>query len=306
MKDTPGHATQASMVGLIRRLSKPLRPRPAGVRPRLLKLEDIRAVLFDVYGTLFISGSGDVGTDAPAGRASAFAAALRAGGFTGVTPAVHRRGPILLRDAILRAHNTSRARGIRHPEVRIDRLWTRMLRSLVAKRQLRGRVTRAAISRTAVTYECLINPTWPMPAAADVLKALGARKLKLGLVSNAQFFTPLLFDALLRRSPRELGFVSRLCIWSFQHGQGKPSPRLLSIALQRLKRHHGVQPRQVVYIGNDMLKDIQPAVELGCRTVLFAGDRRSLRLHKDTAAGQLRPDAIITRLDQLLRILGGS
>jgi len=297
--------SQAALVEQIRLLSKPLRPRPTGVRPRLPKLKDIRAVLFDVYGTLFISGSGDVGTDAPAGRANAFAAALRAGGFTVAAPAVCLCGPALLRKAILHAHKASRARGIRHPEVRIDRLWTRLLRGLAAQGRIRGRMTRTAVLRTAVAYECLINPTWPMPGVSDALEALGARGLKLGLVSNAQFFTPLLFDALLGRSPRELGFMSRLCIWSFQHGHGKPSPKLLAMALRRLKQHHGVRPREVVYIGNDMLKDIQPAAELGCRTALFAGDRRSLRLRKEIATGHLRPDAIVTRLDQLLQILGG-
>ncbi|MEM1063656.1 MAG: hypothetical protein AAGJ97_15130, partial [Planctomycetota bacterium] len=44
--------------------SMPLEPKPTGVEPRLPEIAGIKAVLFDVYGTLFVSGSGDVGTAA--------------------------------------------------------------------------------------------------------------------------------------------------------------------------------------------------------------------------------------------------
>jgi len=33
---------------------------------------------------------------------------------------------------------------------------------------------------------------------------------------------------------------------------------------------------KTLYVGNDMLNDIWTATEAGCRTVLFAGDQRSL------------------------------
>ena len=40
----------------------PLEPLPTHVTPELKKLRDVRAVVFDVYGTLIVSGSGDVGS----------------------------------------------------------------------------------------------------------------------------------------------------------------------------------------------------------------------------------------------------
>jgi len=39
----------------------PLTPIPTGVEPRLEGMQNFRAMLFDVYGTLLISGSGDIG-----------------------------------------------------------------------------------------------------------------------------------------------------------------------------------------------------------------------------------------------------
>ena len=39
-----------------------MEPLPTGVEPSFTELPDIRAVLFDVYGTLLISPAGEVGT----------------------------------------------------------------------------------------------------------------------------------------------------------------------------------------------------------------------------------------------------
>ena len=40
---------------------KPLAPLPAGVEPRGRLNAPLKSVLFDIYGTLLISGSGDIG-----------------------------------------------------------------------------------------------------------------------------------------------------------------------------------------------------------------------------------------------------
>ena len=49
-----------------------------------------------------------------------------------------------------------------------------------------------------------------------------------------------------------------------------------------------------------MLKDVWTAAQAGCRTALFAGDERSLRLRKDDPRTQgLRPDVVLTELVQL-------
>jgi putative hydrolase of the HAD superfamily len=53
-------------------------------------------------------------------------------------------------------------------------------------------------------------------------------------------------------------------------------------------------------VGNDMLKDIWPAARLGCKTALFAGDRRSLRLREDDErCRELEPDLVVDDLSQL-------
>ena len=63
----------------------------------------------------------------------------------------------------------------------------------------------------------------------------------------------------------------------------------------------GVSPGSVVYVGNDMRNDLQPASEFAWQTVLFAGDRRSLRLRRDNSECRgILPDMVITDLGELL------
>jgi len=60
----------------------------------------------------------------------------------------------------------------------------------------------------------------------------------------------------------------------------------------------------VLYVGNDVRNDVAPARSCGCRTALFAGDRRSLRERSDEpdCAG-VRADVTLTALEQLPRVL---
>lgn len=48
------------LLSIIREHSAPLQPLPTQAKRSLSLLKDIRAVLFDVYGTLFISSAGDI------------------------------------------------------------------------------------------------------------------------------------------------------------------------------------------------------------------------------------------------------
>ena len=58
-------------------------------------------------------------------------------------------------------------------------------------------------------------------------------------------------------------------------------------------------------VGNDLLNDIAAAARCGCRTALFAGDTRSLRLRTDNLeCARLKPDCVISDLQQLKTVLG--
>jgi putative hydrolase of the HAD superfamily len=283
---------------ILYRLSRPLEPQPTGETPRLAKLADVRVVLFDIYGTLVISGSGDVGTSGEATRSDAFAAAVAACGLPAATSTADEANGTLV-DVIREHHRRAEDSGIAHPEVSILEVWADVWNELLR----RGWTTTAAdevdFARLAVEFEGRANPTWPMPGLMDCLAALRSRSIELGLVSNAQFFTPELFPALVDRSLDELGFDPQLRYYSYEHRHAKPSAEMYRLAAETLASR-GVSPSEVVFVGNDLRNDVMPAAATGFRTVLFAGDARSLRWREnDPSCAGVEPDEVITELAQL-------
>lgn len=288
------------LIARIRELAVPLEPRPAGHSERIQDLEGIRVVLFDVYGTLIVSGSGDIGIGSAQDSEAAFGAALREAGLMPPQglPADFR-GTECFEDVIGEFHAASRAAGVEFPEVDIRQVWARVLERLPAG-SAEDEPTESRLRELALEYECRTNPVWPMPGMAETIEALARRGKRLGIVSNAQFYTPLLFHAFLGRSPEGLGFEGELCSWSYRLGEAKPSTSMFQPILERLHRQ-GIAPGQVLYVGNDLRNDIWPASRLGCRTALFAGDLRSLRLREqDPCCDGLSSDLVIGELCRLL------
>jgi putative hydrolase of the HAD superfamily len=263
----------------------------------------LRAVIFDIYGTLFVSGSGDIGVDAAGNRAGAMSAALESGGLRLTDAAAEV--PALFTDAIRRAQALRRAQGVQFPEVEIRHVWAEFLRTLLDRELAAGAMPDAdGVERICVEYECLVNPVWPMPGLAECLSRMHDSHLLMGIVSNAQFFTPPLFEAFLGRGVEGLGFEPFCTLYSYKLLEAKPSTRLFELLVAGL-REHGFAPEQALYIGNDMRNDIAPAREMGLKTCLFAGDARSLRMRAgDPLVEGVTPDRVMTDLAQLREITG--
>jgi putative hydrolase of the HAD superfamily len=289
-------------VEIFRQHSAPLEPQPTGESSRLVRLPGIRAVFFDVYGTMFVSGSGDLGTANNASSTEAMGRALEACGVTYRGPA---QLPIdLVYQAIERTHKRLRADGIDYPEVDIVEIWSEVVaelaeRNLIDKRAWGG----DELKCLAAHYEARANPVWPMPGLLACLDRLRKARIVLGIISNAQFFTIELFPALLGKRVEELGFDPQLQYYSCRHHRAKPGTFLHQQA-ERVLEARGIKPREALYVGNDLLNDVLPAFKLGFRTALFAGDGRSLRWRKDDPrVTGVTPDLVITHLAELELII---
>ncbi len=247
----------------------------------------IRCILFDVYGTLFISASGDIC-------------------FTKkIVQETHKIEHLLERfkikmnaktllthffNTVEKQHEELRQKGIDYPEIEIDQIWMRVI----------GSDNRERARAFALEFELIVNPAYPMPHLKEVLKELKNRHIVLGIISNAQFFTPYLFDWFLKSDLKNLGFEPNLTLFSYKFGYAKPSKFLFEDASSRLKEIN-IPTDSVLYVGNDMLNDIYPAQRAGFMTGLFAGDARSLKLRDDEpVCEKLSADIVITDLVQLL------
>lgn len=264
----------------------PLNPDPTRIQAKGRLHPPVRCLLCDIYGTLFISGSGDIGSAGCTGaQEKALGELLAKYDLPFSADQVRQR----LRGAIEADHRRARAMGTDFPEVRIDQLWQTVL----------GWSNLDRVQKFAVEYEMILNPVWPMPGLEDLLAHCTGKGIRLGIISNAQFFTPLLFEWFLGADATALGFDPRLTFYSYAHALAKPSLGLFRLAREQLDRM-GIVARQVAYIGNDMRNDIVAAHGGGFQTILFAGDARSLRLRKDDpCCRKASADLVVTRLDQL-------
>ena len=274
---------------LIKTRSAPMEPTPTGLSPAGALRAPVRAVLFDVYGTLFISGSGDVEVLKDSVQIGSLGVLLRRYGVSEEPESVRRA----FYERIETLHEEGRREGVDHPEVVTERVWADVL-DLESPEQYR---------LFSLEYELLFNPVWPSPGLETVLQEVRSRGTVMGIVSNAQFFTPLLFKAFFNRDVREIGFDPELVLYSYVYGYAKPSPFLFERARETLGTRD-VKPEQVLYVGNDMLNDIYAASLTGFQTALYAGDRRSLRLRReDERCRGTAPDLAITDLRQLSDVL---
>jgi putative hydrolase of the HAD superfamily len=287
-------------------------------------------VLFDIYGTLFISAAGEIqhiadvadiadiqdSRNEEGGRAEGMTVpGALSGEYTG--PFRRKELAAYFHSAVLKIHR-ERAAQTPFAEVRAEEIWAAFLRSRPSPAKTSAFLPGSPEERAeelALRFELAVNPVYPMPGLEETLGGLKKAGYILGLISNAQFFTPLLFDAFLGAPPEALGFDPSLLVYSYEAGEAKPSPRLFARALDRLALR-GIGAENCLYVGNDMRNDIRGAASAGCQTVLFAGDGRSLRLRETgpaagglsfsmpggPAAGSILPSAVIRRLTDLLSL----
>jgi FMN phosphatase YigB (HAD superfamily) len=222
---------------------------------------NIRALIFDVYGTLLEVGppppDADVRwrqlcqdvlqTEAPLSRLD----------FSTATSKV-----------IAQLHAAARARGIPWPEV----CWPSVVAEIVpALAQLAPPAREEFLFRQIQTG----HTTEMAGETASALRQFKDQACLLGIASNAQAYT--LRELQEGMAPHRLGmdlFERDLSFWSFQHGFSKPSPHVFRILTARLEAR-GVRPGQTIMVGDRLDNDIEPGKAQGWRTWLFspsAGD----------------------------------
>ncbi|MGD9082337.1 MAG: HAD family hydrolase [Desulfobacterales bacterium] len=272
---------------LISNYIEPISPLPTSLKPSGNLEEKIEAILFDLYGTLFISRSGDIGMakkNSP--QREKLEKLLQKFGTKKDSQSVLNR----FYAAIENQHELLKKKGVDFPEVEIDQIWMRVLKNDNLE----------SVREFAVTFELIANPVYPMPNLETLLSVCQDSNVLMGIISNAQFYTSYLFNWFLGSTPEYLGFHPDLILYSYKFGYAKPSTFMFQVASERLK-DMDISVHSALYIGNDMLNDIYPAKKIGFKTGLFAGDERSLRLREnDPKCKNLSADLVITDLVQLL------
>lgn len=281
-------------------------PYKTDVDALLKPIKGIKAILFDVYGTMLISGTGDIGISEEKRNQFPIAQILKNHNFNLISheDIIDEQFSLLLGHFIREEHNERKKSGTLYPEIDIIEIWDQILRELINNHYISGSIEKFEIQKSALIYECMVNPVWPMAGLHEVLEYFYTKKYKLGIISNAQFYTEEILRTVTNFEIDKTKFDPDLLLYSYREKEAKPSKDFFLKAVTKIKKMYNIEPNEILYVGNDMLNDIFTANQCGCRTALFAGDRRSLRLRSsDFRCKELKPDLIITEMVQLRNIL---
>lgn len=274
--------------------------------PLLKRLNGIEAVLFDIYGTLLISGTGDISIATEKQNIFSIDSLLKKQGIEILHDHINQLFQETYHHCIKSSHEKSKNAGVDFPEVEIRDIWREILKTMADQQWISLPLEdQYSLECLSLEYELMSNPVWPMENTKEILHYLKDTGMELGIVSNAQFYTPLTLETLLGAPLKDWGFQEELQSWSYQLGRAKPSKDLFKGPMEALAKK-GLPPAKILYVGNDMLNDIYTAEQWGCKTALFAGDKRSLRRREgDSRCIGIEPDLILTDLSQLKECLHG-
>jgi putative hydrolase of the HAD superfamily len=279
-------------------------------------LVDIRAMVFDVYGTLFNYWKPEFASE-DTKQKSLLAAFEKTISFFGMERYLAEMNPQeapektlsdLYHGLIALRHKLSLDKKIEFPEVKIEEVWNMIV--LMLKR--RGYVPDAAIAKDASDFARCVAFYYNFrsfrrglyPGVAAALKTLSDNNILLGIVSNAQFYTAMDLTLFLRDQTKgDIDDLSKLfdpdlLFFSYEYGVSKPNPLLFRKLFDALYEFQ-ILPSQVLFVGNDLVSDIKPAGEAGMKTGFFVGDKESAFVHD--SAGTVVPDIAFRTWDELPR-----
>jgi putative hydrolase of the HAD superfamily len=277
------------------------------------KIHDVRAVICDVYGTLinyWKPGFEDNHTREKL-LLSAFRQIIDRFKIEQYLLEMSPHDPAektlsdLYNGVISLNHQNASKRGVLYPEVRIEKVWELIL--MMLKRhgyqpEHYFKMEASDIPRSfAYTYNFLSLGRELYPGVVEALQQLKSNNIVVGILSNAQFYTPIDLTLMLRdQSNQKIEdylelFEIDLTFYSYEYGFSKPNQLLFRRLFDALYEYN-ILPSQTVMVGNDLFIDIAPAKAAGMKTALFAGDEFSFFTHNEE---DVVPDIVINQWTEL-------
>jgi hypothetical protein len=301
-----------------RDLPWPAPPKPERVkaRPHLAPLPGIRAVLWNVYGTLLAVPFGELVFEHPQPFVMSMALEKTIAEFK--MWASMSRKPGAPSEYMLHLYKTqfdeqrlAPSPGEKHPEIACDRLWEGLIKKLFQKDYQFDAGFYGSLNefsrKVAYFFHASLQGTTCYPGASAALRAVGDAGRVQGLCADGQCFTAVQLQRGLNAEGDGLRLEAVIPpesqVLSSEVKGKKPSERLFRHALERLEKHD-IGPAEVLHVGSRIDKDIAPAKKLGLKTALFAGDRNSLAATSEQLKNPVtRPDVLVTDLEQIAEVI---
>jgi FMN phosphatase YigB (HAD superfamily) len=292
-------------------------------KPHLSRLEGVRAVLWNVYGTLLGIPLGELVFEHPTAFIMTNALEKTISEFKMWGSMSRKPGQpseymqqiytqILTEQRSNLSTPANPADRERHPEVLSERVWEAILKRLMQKDYKFDAAFYGSLNelsrKIAYFFHASLQGTGCYAGAARALEHIKESGLTQGLLGDGQCFTTVQLQRGLDKQDEDIRLENVLdegiSVLSCDIRGRKPSERLFRKALENLA-DQGIDPGEVLHVGSKMTNDLIPAKRLGMRTALFAGDKTSLQATaeqlKDSSS---RPDVLLTELEQITEVVG--
>ena len=292
-------------------------PKPVSANPSAKLLPGIRAVLWDVYGTLLRVSDGrfTLFPDEEARLQIALDKTIHE--FNMWNHMYRKPGPPwqsiigLYKNTIERQAMQAAARGD-FTEVNLVHTWGALIMKLFEKEYSYDEGQYGDLDefseKVAYFFHSCLQATEARSGAALAMFDIAASGLTQGFLSDGQSFTLVqTLRALSKQGelpPLYQLFRPQSLILSYDTGVRKPSKSLFTEAVQQL-RSRGVQPQETLHISCRLSTDLVPARAAGMKTALLVEEKSGLEVSSDVLKDPTtRPDRLLTELAQLRGVLG--
>jgi hypothetical protein len=298
-------------------------PAPPAIKPKkaiphLTRLPEVRAVLWNVYGTLLaIPPAGELVFEHPQKFVMDVAlektiAEFKMWGSMSRKPGQPSEYMGQIYRQFLTEQQMAGSGAEKYPEVIAEKIWEGVVKRLLQKDYTFDANFYGSLNefsrKIAYFFHASLQATCACPTAAEAIRHVATAGLVQGLLGDGQCFT----TVQLQRGLNAQGGAIRLCdvmpadlrVLSCEVRGKKPSERLFRQVLERLEARD-IGPTEVLHVGSRIEQDIVPAKKAGMRTALFAGDRASLAATAEQMKHRAtKPDVLLTELGQIAEVVG--
>jgi hypothetical protein len=292
-------------------------PQPIRAKPHLVRLPEVRCVLWNVYGTLLAISGGEIWFEHPQPFVMGVALEktiqeFKMWGSMSRKPGQPSEYLQQIYRQVLIELSSLPGGGEKCPEIPSDRMWEAILKRLLQKDYRFDAGFYGSLNefsrKVAYFFHASLQGTVCYPGAAAALRYVSDHGLSQGLYADAQCFTPVqLQRGLAAQDPAasvEALLRNDLMVLSYEIGRRKPARRMLA-RLKEVIEQQGLEPGAVLHVGSRINQDLVPARRLGMRTALFVGDRDAVQATAEQLRDPVsRPDVLLTELSQITEVVG--
>lgn len=291
---------------------------PAKATPYLAPLPGIKAVTWNVYGTLLTIADGQLLLQHPQAIRMQIAMEKTIHEFNMWSSMTRRPGQPWeyflpkYNAAVEEAALVGGCKKGDFPEINAAHVWRKLL-DMLAHKDYQYDEDRYGdwdeyAEKIAFFFQLCLQGFQGAKSALRTLTDVAAAGLQQGLLCESQPYTlAQLLQGLEQQGrlpPLTELFAPGGLICSHELGVRKPSVSLYQESRKQFAALD-IAPNEVLYVSSRLADDLSVAKQQGFRTALFAGDKLSLQATAaDCKDPALKPDRLLTRLDQIRSLLG--